>query len=185
MIHPSAWLLVLWTVWISLWLLASVWSARTVARETSGSRLAYTVLMAAGSALVFFPRERFRSAILAPARVAWIGVALTAIGLAFTVWARARIGRFWSGTVTLKQGHELIRTGPYAVTRHPIYTGLLLALVGTTLARASVAAVLGFALLTVGIVIKVRLEERLLLGHFGDAYREYRSRVPALIPRLW
>src|SRR5215467_12702020 len=83
--------------------------------------------------------------------IARVGVALTAIGLGFTVWARVQLGRFWSGTVTLKEGHELVRTGPYAVTRHPIYTGLLLALIGSAMARGTLGGLLGLVLLTFGI----------------------------------
>lgn len=78
----------------------------------------------------------------------------------------------------------MIRGGPYALTRHPIYTGLLLALAGTALARDSLAAVLGLALLVAGFVVKLRQEERLLLERFGRAYQTYRAEVPALIPRI-
>ena len=174
---------------MAAWLLAAAWSARTVARESSGSRLLYTVLMGSGALLVFFRRGRIGMLGLPlfpyVAWSGWLGVALTAIGLGFTGWARIQIGRFWSGTVTLKEGHELVRSGPYAVTRHPIYTGLLLALIGTWLTRETLAGILGLTLVILGIVLKVRLEERLLLSHFGDAYREYRARVPALIPRPW
>jgi protein-S-isoprenylcysteine O-methyltransferase Ste14 len=189
MITPSATVRFLWGAWVVLWLLAAAWSARTVARESSASRLAYSVLMAAGWFLLFIRPGRIGSIgrPLFPLAqwIAWLGVVLTTIGLGFTGWARIQIGRFWSGTVTLKEGHELVRSGPYAVTRHPIYTGLLLALIGTWLTRETLAGILGLTLVILGIVLKVRLEERLLLSHFGDAYREYRARVPALIPRPW
>ena len=174
---------------MAAWLLAAAWSARTVARESSGSRLLYTVLMGSGALLVFFRRGRIGMLGLPlfpyVAWSAWLGVALTAIGLGFTGWARIQIGRFWSGTVTLKEGHELVRSGPYAVTRHPIYTGLLLAMIGTALTRGTLASVLGLFLLTAGMVAKIRLEEQLLLSHFGELYQSYRAQVPALIPRPW
>jgi protein-S-isoprenylcysteine O-methyltransferase Ste14 len=171
------------------WLLAAAWTARTVARQSARSRLAYTGLMAAGSILLFLRPDAIGSfsGALFPAAswVAWTGVVMAAVGLGFSGWARVQLGRLWSGTVTLKEDHALVRAGPYALTRHPIYTGLLLALLGTTLARDSLAGLVGLALLIAGIVTKVRLEERLLLDHFGDAYRAYRAEVPALIPRLW
>jgi protein-S-isoprenylcysteine O-methyltransferase Ste14 len=95
------------------------------------------------------------------------------------------LGRLWSGSVTLKEEHVIVRTGPYGLTRHPIYTGLLLALIGTVLVRGTLGAVLGFFLIAIGIWVKVRQEEQLLISHFGDAYRAYRTAVPALVPRPW
>ena len=188
MITPTASLKILWGGWALLWFLGAAWSARTVARESAASRLLYTVLMGIGSVMVFFGWDFgmfYDSMYPRTPMIAWLGVALTVIGLGFTVWARVQIGRFWSGTVTLKEGHELIRSGPYAITRHPIYTGLLFALIGTAVTVDRVGVVPGLVLVTAGIVAKVRSEERLLLEHFGDAYRDYRAQVPALIPRPW
>jgi protein-S-isoprenylcysteine O-methyltransferase Ste14 len=119
-------------------------------------------------------------AVLAP-RFA-IGLALTILGLGFAVWARVHLGRFWSGMVTLKKDHELIRSGPYAFVRHPIYTGLLTAAAGTALARGTLAALLALGLIGVACWLKIRAEEKLLTNHFGDAYRDYRRQVAALIP---
>ncbi|MGC4029019.1 MAG: isoprenylcysteine carboxylmethyltransferase family protein [Steroidobacteraceae bacterium] len=96
--------------------------------------------------------------------------------------ARARIGRNWSGTVTLKQDYELIATGPYALVRHPIYTGLLLAIVGSALARDEWRGVLAMIIAWLAIWRKLRLEERWLQEQFGPSYAEYARRVPALVP---
>ncbi|HZI89483.1 MAG TPA: isoprenylcysteine carboxylmethyltransferase family protein [Candidatus Polarisedimenticolia bacterium] len=115
---------------------------------------------------------------------AWIGFLITFLGMALTWWARVYLGRNWSGTVTLKEGHELVRTGPYRLTRHPIYTGLILALAGTALARDTVGGWLGLGLIVLGFVLKLRGEERLLTEHFGEAYRAYQAEVPQLIPGL-
>jgi protein-S-isoprenylcysteine O-methyltransferase Ste14 len=106
------------------------------------------------------------------------------VGLGFAIWARVQIGRFWSGTVALKAEHALIRGGPYAITRHPIYSGLLLALIGTAITRDSRAAFLGLPLVFAGLFVKLKQEERLLLDRFGPEYEKYRAEVPALIPRL-
>src|SRR5262249_17077424 len=106
-------------------------------------------------------------------------------GLGFAVWARVHLGRFWSGTVTLKADHALIRTGPYALTRHPIYTGLLSAFTGTALGRDSVAGLLGLGLRVAALVVKLHQEERPLRGHCGPAYQQYQAEVPALLPRPW
>ena len=116
--------------------------------------------------------------------VGWTGFVLCVVGLAFAVWARVQIGRFWSGTVALKAEHALIRGGPYAMTRHPIYSGLLLALLGTAITRDTQAAFLGLPFLFAGLFVKSKQEERLLLDRFGPEYEKYRTEVPALIPRV-
>jgi len=189
MISPFTCLSITWGVWLLIWLLAAIWTAKTVASQSAASRLAHSALIWGGAALLFLKPSRWgllgRSLFPLALWVAWAGVALTIIGLGFTVWARVHLGRFWSGAVTLKAEHALIRSGPYALTRHPIYTGLLLALIGTGLARVSVAGLLGLCLLVAGMLTKVRQEERLLTEHFGTAYRTYQAEVPALIPRLW
>ena len=95
------------------------------------------------------------------------------------------VGRFWSASVTLKAEHALIRSGPYALSRHPIYTGLLLALIGTAISSGTAADAAGLGLIVLGVLLKIRQEEVLLLTHFGPAYRAYRQEVPMLIPRLW
>ena len=179
---------ILWAVWLVGWLAAAGWAARTVTRQSPAARLTHGVLIWVGAALLFFRPGRLgplTHRILAPAEwMAWAGLLLAAAGLAFACWARVHLGRFWSSAVTLKADHALVRGGPYALTRHPIYSGLLLAVAGTALARDSLGGLLGLAFLGAGIVVKVRQEERLLREHFGPAYEAYRAEVPALIPRL-
>ena len=109
----------------------------------------------------------------------------TAAGLLFTVWARIHIGRNWSGTVTIKEGHELITSGPYAIVRHPIYAGLLLAFVGSGLARGEWRGVLAVVIAFLALWRKLRLEERWMREQFGPAYQAYSQRVAALIPFLF
>src|SRR5262249_46342659 len=123
---------------------------------------------------------------LLPATAAtfWIGAVVLAAGLAFSVWARVVLGRNWSGTVTLKQDHELIRTGPYRWVRHPIYTGLLIGFVGTAIAVGQWRGVLAVLIVFVALWRKLRLEERWLGDLFGAEYVRYRREVPALIPFL-
>ncbi len=100
----------------------------------------------------------------------------------FTVWARLHLGRNWSGTVTIKDGHELITSGPYALVRHPIYTGLLLAMLGSALALGDWRGVAAFALAAGALWRKLRVEESWMQQQFGDAYQAYSQRVAALIP---
>src|SRR5213593_3090354 len=179
---------VLWGVWLAAWLLASRGTAKTVIRQTFASRVFHSAPSGLGAALLFFDSGRLgilERAIFSPSTwIGWIGVALIALGLAWAGWARIHLGRLWSATVTLKADHTIIRSGPYALTRHPIYTGLLCALLGTTVVRDSSGALLGFALCTLGFLLKIRQEEQLLTTHFGDAYRDYRGQVPSLIPFL-
>jgi protein-S-isoprenylcysteine O-methyltransferase Ste14 len=114
--------------------------------------------------------------------VFWVAVVLTAGGLLFSVWARVRLGRNWSATVTIKDQHELIADGPYRFVRHPIYTGLLVAILGTALARGDWRGMLAMAIVSWAFWRKLTIEERWLAQQFGDDYAAYRRRVAALVP---
>jgi protein-S-isoprenylcysteine O-methyltransferase Ste14 len=107
---------------------------------------------------------------------------IAAVGLAFTVWARLTLGRNWSGNVSLKEDHELITRGPYALVRHPIYTGILLMALGTTIDSGQVLALVIFVLLIVGLCNKFKQEERVMTEHFAEKYTNYKKRVKAIIP---
>jgi protein-S-isoprenylcysteine O-methyltransferase Ste14 len=112
----------------------------------------------------------------------WAGFALLAAGLAFSVWARLHLGRNWSGIVTIKEGHELIMSGPYALARHPIYTGLLLAMAGSAIGIGQWRGLLAVALVGWALWRKLRIEERWMRERFGEAYEAYSRRVAALVP---
>jgi len=159
---------------------------RTARREPVVSRLLHLVPLVLALLLVAAPSipgwvlcERFLPQAAWPF---WIGAALTASGLLFAVWARRHIGANWSGTVTLKQDHELVTTGPYAIVRHPIYTGLLLALAGSAMARGELRGLLAVVIATLALWRKLGLEERWMREQFGARYDAYRHRVAALIP---
>jgi protein-S-isoprenylcysteine O-methyltransferase Ste14 len=115
----------------------------------------------------------------------WTGLALTAAGIGIAVLARVILGRNWSGTVTVKRDHQLIRRGPYAVVRHPIYSGLALALFGTAVFHARVGSLAGFALALLNWRLKSLAEEAFMEREFGADYAEYKRRVKALIPLVW
>ena len=189
MITPVKVSMALWLGWLAFWLIAARSTATTVARQAVAARLAHLVFVWAGAALLFgHPHQLvtwYQPIVPGDAWVRWGGVVLVVLGIGFTVWARVHLGRFWSATVTLKAEHALIRSGPYALSRHPIYTGLLLALVGTAISRGTSADAAGLVLIVLGVLLKIRQEEALLLAHFGTAYRAYRQEVPMLIPRLW
>jgi protein-S-isoprenylcysteine O-methyltransferase Ste14 len=188
MITSAAVVSALWSVWLVGWLLAAGWTARTVAHQSPASHLAHSVFVWLGAALLFFHLTigaPFQVNLLPDSTwIGWVGVVLVFLGLGFAGWARYFLGRLWSGAVTLKADHVIVRSGPYAITRHPIYTGLLLALIGTALERGTIASLLGVVSIVIGIVLKIRQEESLLIGHFGEGYRAYQLQVPALVPRL-
>ena len=176
----------LWSGWGLYWMLAALRNKATRRREPLASRLAHLLPLAVGAALLAWPARRW--SVLAwqlwpPSLAAcWTGVALVIAGLAFAVWARVHLGGNWSGMVTVKQGHELIRSGPYAYVRHPIYTGLITALLGTTVASGTVHAVIGLAIIVASFVRKLRTEEDFMRETFPGEYQRYRAEVPALIP---
>ena len=111
-----------------------------------------------------------------------LGAALTFAGIAFAIWARVWMAGNWSSDVTLKRDHELIVDGPYRWVRHPIYTGILLALLGTALAVGEWRGLLAVVLAAAAFWRKLGIEEAVMRRQFGEAYSRYAKRVPALIP---
>ena len=155
-------------------------------RESAASRWAHLGPLVIAGALLGSPRlglpaldARFLPRSEA---VFWIGAAITAAGLAFAVWARRHIGRNWSASVTVKAGHELVTSGPYALVRHPIYTGLLLGFTGWAIATGQWRGVLAVLVAYLSLLRKYRLEERWMRERFGPAYDDYARRVKALVP---
>jgi protein-S-isoprenylcysteine O-methyltransferase Ste14 len=188
MLRPKAAFAVIWLAWIVSWIAASFWAARTQKRAWSWETAAYRVALLAGTILLFlaarrtWPEPRLWHVGFAGA---YVLMGLTLAGLAFTWWARIHLGRLWSGSITRKEDHRVIDTGPYALVRHPIYTGLIFAIWTTAAAQATAAGLLGAALITFGLWLKARAEERFLTAELGaDAYGTYRRRVPMLIPFL-
>ena len=176
----------LWIAWMLYWWASSRNVKETRRRESAASRAAHVIPLGVAAWMLAAPRlpGNFLGGRFLPNTpvVMMAGVALVAAGLAFTVWARVRLGRNWSAIVTLKQDHELIRTGPYRFVRHPIYTGLLVAFVGSALVRPEWRAALAVAIAFAALWRKLRLEERWLEENFGEAYTRYRAEVAALIP---
>jgi protein-S-isoprenylcysteine O-methyltransferase Ste14 len=111
-----------------------------------------------------------------------MGASICVLGLLVTLWARWTLGGNWSSAVTFKQGHELIRTGPYRLVRHPIYTGLLVMALGTALDFGQLRCWLAVPVMAVAFWIKLKQEEKLLLRHFPEEYPIYKRQVKALVP---
>jgi protein-S-isoprenylcysteine O-methyltransferase Ste14 len=175
----------MWIAWLAYWLVVARDVKPTRWRETGISRALYVVpLVLCG---ILLAGGRFLPAVLttrfAPPGhlLPLLGGLAVAIGIAFAVWARRHLGRNWSGTVTVKQGHKLIRSGPYRIVRHPIYSGLLLALIGTAAAVGEVRGVLAAVCALVGFLRKIHVEEQRMSETFAE-YGQYRQETAALIP---
>jgi len=114
-----------------------------------------------------------------------IDLILTASGISLAIWARIHLGQYWSGRATLLKGHKLIQTGPYRWVRHPIYSGMICALLGTALALGQVRGLLAVLVLSASYIRKLLIEETMLTGQFGDDYRKFKTRTNALFPFLF
>ncbi|TPK82126.1 isoprenylcysteine carboxylmethyltransferase family protein [Mesorhizobium sp. B2-4-13] len=175
----------LWLFWVVSWIVAASWADPAQKRATIGAEARYRVFWLAGTVLLFVPAHGYegRLRLWTPTLAeAWVCVALIAVGIGFAWWARIHLGRLWSATVTAKADHRVVDTGPYRLVRHPIYTGLLLAVLATMAAKGTVWGIAGTALLIIGVVIKARLEEHFLRDELGPAYDDYAKRVPMLVP---
>lgn len=177
-----------WYVFGAYWAITWLRVQPTKKVERRVDRLLTVILMGLALALLFSSRlgigplgTRF-----VPARtwVAWTGIVLTSLGVAIAIWARYCLGQFWSAQVTLKQGHQLIRSGPYQFVRHPIYSGLVLAAAGTALVVGEWRGLLALLLAFVAHSGKARREEALLATEFGEEYQSYRQTTGFLLPRF-
>ena len=174
-----------WLIFCLVWLVAALVVKPTKERESVASRLGTVGFLALTAALLAgrINFDGFDMRVFPDARLVRIaGDAITAIGLLTAIWARFALGGNWSGTITFKQGHELIQRGPYRWVRHPIYTGLLSMILGTAIVKGRVSGFLALAVCFVGTWRKLRCEEALLARHFSDEYPRYMARTKALVP---
>jgi protein-S-isoprenylcysteine O-methyltransferase Ste14 len=184
------WLIpVLWVAWAVYWWATSLDVKEATRREPLASRLLHLGPMVLAGLILWAPRLELPGldARFMP-RAGWqfgTGAAITFAGLGFAVWARRHIGRNWSAIVTLKQDHELVTSGPYALVRHPIYTGLLFGFLGSAIAQGQWRGLLAVVIVYLALLRKYRLEERWMRERFGVAYDAYRARVKALVPYLF
>jgi protein-S-isoprenylcysteine O-methyltransferase Ste14 len=171
--------------WVVSWFVAAIWSRRTTARLPGVARVLDLGLTVGGAGLLAYSarmREFFGTAWDFPLAVEWLLTGLVALGLAFTWWARLTLGDLWSSAVTRKEAHVVVRRGPYRLVRHPIYTGLIFALLSLATQIGRPAAIGGALLMALGFSLKARLEERFLSAELGEAYAEFRRATPMLIP---
>ncbi|HEV3276924.1 MAG TPA: isoprenylcysteine carboxylmethyltransferase family protein [Terriglobia bacterium] len=178
-----------WILFVAYWAVGALKTRRTIRRESFASRYGILFLEILGFVLVFSglagvgvlgDEVVHQTYVLAVA-----GVALTWIGIAIALWARWHLGQYWSARVTVKEDHKLIRTGPYAYFRHPIYSGLDLAAIGGALAIDRWRCVAGVAVIVLGYWIKARKEESMLTAQFGETFKEHCRHTGFLIPKFW
>jgi protein-S-isoprenylcysteine O-methyltransferase Ste14 len=177
-----------WVVFAFYWLIAALNRKTTQKREPPVKRMIHILFMVFAFYLFYanlgpypFLNRRFLPELF---WIAQLGAVMTVLGVAFAIWARNHIGRNWSGQVTIKEDHQLIRTGPYARIRHPIYTGLLFAVLGTAIAVGEYRAILAFVMILIGLAYKAKSEEALLAEHFGPAFEEHKRLTGFFLPRL-
>lgn len=178
----------IWAAWCALWLLMAAWSKPSKRREFPWQRLAHVLPLLMG--FLFIYKKDFawgwlgQRIVSQTTAVAIAGLALVVLGLFFAVWARIALGANWSGTVTIKSGHDLVRRGPYRWIRHPIYTGILMSMVGTVLLQGELRAFLGFGLALLALYLKAKREERFLSEEFGEGFAEHTKHTGMFLPRF-
>jgi protein-S-isoprenylcysteine O-methyltransferase Ste14 len=187
----------LWLALLAIFLVGAMRTKRTVQSQSRRSVLLQSGFVALGLYLLFADGVmlagpdtglyRWIDRPIIPVNLQNVLAGFLAVlcGIAFTVWARLTLGSNWSGVITLKEDHTLVRRGPYHIVRHPIYTGLLLALLGSALERGRVGSLLGVVVCGFGLWLKSRTEEQFMVQRFGEQYVRYRREVKALVPFLF
>ena len=177
-----------WAVLGLYWLYSALETKRTAVNESSALRVFRLSILAI--TLMLLLTDWLRIGPLAwrfvpdHSKLIWFGVTLTGVGMGLAIWARWNLGRNWSDKVVLKVDHELIRSGPYAYLRHPIYTGVLLAVFGTALVIGEWRGIAALILLGTNYFVKATREEKILEANFGDAFAEYKRRTGFFLPGL-
>lgn len=179
----------MWLAFLVYWWIMAAHVKETERLESASSRLLRLALFICAVALLWLPSVPLpllgRRFLPLNGWWFWAGAAITAAGLLFAVWARHHLGANWSRAVTLKVDHELITSGPYALVRHPIYTGMLLGFLGCAVARGEWRGLLAVVLVFIAFWRKLKLEERWMRAQFGEVYLFYARRVAALVPYIF
>jgi protein-S-isoprenylcysteine O-methyltransferase Ste14 len=184
--RPAVLFAIIWIGWIVSWIAAAFWSGRTEKRNMTWDGWASRAALLIGAVLLL----EWTARRLAEQRLWHVGydgayalAAVTLAGFLFAWWARIHLGRLWSSGITRKENHRVVDTGPYALVRHPIYTGVIVSVLATAAAQGKATGLIGAAVIVFGLWLKARTEERFLTAELGaDAYDAYRRRVPMLIP---
>lgn len=175
----------IWSVLMLVWLAMWFSMKRAKKLETPWERVQHIVPVLAAFWLLFGNAWGILGERLFPETpgVSWAGVLVTALGVGIGVWARLSLGANWSGMVVLKKDHELVRRGLYRWIRHPIYTGILVAFLGTELIQGHGRGLLGFVILWLSFYFKARREENFLRQEFGEGFEEHARHTGMFLPK--
>ena len=182
---PDAAIIGAWLIWLVTWILAAGWSARVASHHDLGAESPSRVLTLAAIVMLLASYWPVAWGVLwtTSPTIGWSMFLIVVLGLAFTWTARLHLGPLWSSTSAPTEDHRIVDTGPYGIVRHPVYAGLLLAVIATAIERGRVESVAAALVLIAGVSLRAKLEERFLRRDLGDdVYGSYRRRVPMLVP---
>jgi protein-S-isoprenylcysteine O-methyltransferase Ste14 len=185
MLTPDAAIIGTWLIWLVTWILAAGWSARVASHHDLGAESPSRVLTLAAIVMLLASYWPVAWGVLwtTSPTIGWSMFLIVVLGLAFTWTARLHLGPLWSSTSAPTEDHRIVDTGPYGIVRHPVYAGLLLAVIATAIERGRIESVAAAVVLIAGVSLRAKLEERFLRRDLGDAvYGSYRRRVPMLVP---
>jgi protein-S-isoprenylcysteine O-methyltransferase Ste14 len=185
MLAPDTAIAGAWLIWLVTWILAAGWSARVASHHDLGAESPSRVLTLAAIVMLLMSYWPVAWGVLwtTPPTIGWSMFLLVVLGLAFTWTARLHLGPLWSSTSAPTEDHRIVDTGPYGIVRHPVYAGLLLAVIATAIERGRIEGVAAALVLIAGVSLRAKLEERFLRRDLGEeAYGAYRRRVPMLVP---
>ena len=174
-----------WLIWLLTWILAAGWSSRVASHHDLGAESPSRVLTLAAIVMMLMSFWPVVWGVLwtTPTTIGWSMFLLTVLGLGFTWTARLHLGPLWTSTSAPTEDHRIVDTGPYGIVRHPVYAGLLLAVIATAIERGRIESIAAALVLIAGVSLRAKLEERFLRRDLGDeAYASYRRRVPMLVP---
>ena len=178
-----------WLSWIAYWKFSAHKQKPAIERQSVMQRLSYSVLFIPSLVLLLADTRHtpvLKTLLISHSVIsASIGTFICVVGFVFTIWSRRVLADNWSADVTFKEDHVLVTNGPYAITRHPIYTWLMVMIIGTAVVKGNVAGFIAIPLAFLSFLIKLHQEEKLMQAHFGDSYSAYKSRTKQIIPFLF
>ncbi len=179
-----------WLLLLLVWLPGYVTAKKNVRVERTAAQVIATILIMLAITFIFSnagtpPPPHLIQLTPKTLPLGVIGLLIDLCGIAFAIWARIILGRNWSGMIAVKENPALVQRGPYALVRHPIYTGMAFALFGTALLIGTLTAYLGFICGVTAFIIRTYNEDAIMAQQFPSEHPGYRARTKRLIPFIW